>query len=537
MAAVKSITALLLLLGSTGAGAEVFTLDIMHTNDVHGGITPREATFLNPDFPPLIGGGAWLLSYVESVRAEREAEGGYCLFVDAGDVYQGTPVGNSDTGLSVIEWMNYAGYEAMTLGNHDFDDGVENALALARAADFPVLGCNFVPVGGDEPPEPVRSHVMLEYEGVRIALVGLCTTDTWGLVDPELLEGYAFLPEMEAMEREMEAVRAEGADIVFVLSHLGQPSDPERYVERVVEALSSGEDFTKDFALNNAELSTLVPGIDLVISGHTHYGLRTPWVNPYTHTIVIQGYANGTGVSHLRLFIDSEAGEIVGWECPAGEALVSLLHDEFMPDTSAAALIEGFRVLAESGLDQVITEAREEIPRGSAEHPLGRLVADAMLASSGADVALMNRGGVRAAIPRGPVTPRMVYEAIPFEEDLFVITLTGADLRRILETGMQGRRRDMEPAGFTAVRNQALPDGARIESLLIGGLPVDSTRTYTLVTTGYLAQGNVGYDLMRDFYAIPTGVTLFDAVVGYLSGIALLESDDVPRVTWIDEPR
>jgi 2',3'-cyclic-nucleotide 2'-phosphodiesterase (5'-nucleotidase family) len=208
-----------------------------------------------------------------------------------------------------------------------------------------------------------------------------------------------------------------------------------------------------------------------------------------------------------------------------------------MPDTSAAALIEGFRVSAESGLDQVITEALEEIPRGSAEHPLGRLIADAMLASSGADVALMNRGGVRAAIPRGPVTPRIVYEAIPFEEDLFVITLTGADLRRILETGMQGRRRDMEPSGFTAVRNQALPDGAKIESLLFFCNAAATTEIYTLVTTGYLAQGNVGYDLMREFEAVPTGVTLLDAVVGYLSGIDLLSSDDMPRVTWIDEPR
>ncbi len=519
------------------AGARVFSLDIMHTNDVHGGITPRDATFLNPDFPPLIGGGAWLLSYVESVRAERAVEGGYCLFVDAGDVYQGTPIGNYDTGASVIEWMNAAGYEAMTLGNHDFDDGVDNALAIVRAAEFPVLGCNFVSAGDGGIPDPVLDQVMLEYDGVRIALIGLCTTDTWGLVDPELLSGYVFEPEQEAVEREIAQARDQGADLIFLLSHLGQPSDPERYVERVLEAEAAGEEFSKDFGLNNAELSTLVPGIDLIISGHTHYGLRTPWINPYTHTMVIQGYANGTGVSHLRLWIDSEAGEIVGWELPAGEALVSLLHDEFAPDTAAASLIEGFREVAESGLDRVITEASEEIMRGGAEHPMGRLVADAMLASSGADVALMNRGGIRAAIPRGPVTPRIVYEAIPFEENIYLISLSGADLRRVLETGMQGRRRDMEPAGFTAVRNQAMPDGSKIESLVIGGIPVDSSRIYTLATTGYLAQGNVGYDILREFEAVPTGITLFDAVVDYIETLPVIESDDVDRVRWIDEPR
>lgn len=530
----RGSAAIPLLLLAAAAGARVFSLDIMHTNDVHGGITPRDATFLNPDFPPLIGGGAWLLSYVESVRAEREAAGGYCLLVDAGDVYQGTPVGNYDTGASVIEWMNYAGYEAMTLGNHDFDDGVANALALARDADFPVLGCNFVSQEDGAIPDPVEPWIMLEYEGVEIALIGLCTTDTWGLVDPALLEGYAFLPEREAVERRIEEATARGADLVFLLSHLGQPSDPERYVERVVDSLEAGAGFEKDFALNNAELSTLIPGIDLIISGHTHYGLRTPWINPYTHTIVIQGYANGTGISHLRLWIDSEAGEVVGWECPAGEALVNLLHDEFQPDTTAGALIEGYRMIAESGLDVVIAEASEEIMRGGAEHPMGRLVADAMLAATGADVALMNRGGIRASIPRGPVTPRIVYEAIPFEEELYIVQLSGADLLRVLETGMLGRRRDMEPAGFTAVRNQSLPDGSKIESLEIAGVPVDPSATYSLVTTGYLAQGNVGYDLLREFEAVPAGVTLFDAVTEHIRALGTIESDDAPRVVWTE---
>ncbi len=528
---------LLALAAAVPVSGGVFSLDVIHTNDVHGGITPRNATFLNPDFPPGIGGGAWLLGYVDAVRRERAAEGMYCLFVDAGDIYQGTPVGNSDTGMSVVEWMNFAGYEAWTLGNHDFDDGVANALALAREARFPVLGCNLVSVETGLVPEPVLPHVMLEYEGVRIALIGLCTTDTWGLVDPGLLEGYIFLPEEEAVRAEIERVRNEGADLVFILSHLGQPSDPDGYVSRVVAAAQAGTGFEKDFALNNAELSTLVPGIDLIISGHTHFGLRMPWVNPYTHTIVVQGYANGTGLCHLRLWIDTETRSLVGWECPGGELLVNLLHDEFLPDPAAWALIEGFRAVAEAGMDDVIGEAAREIPRGTAEHPLGRLVADAMLEASGADVALMNRGGIRAAVPRGPITPRIIYEAIPFEEDLYLVTLTGEQLLRVLETGMQGRRRDMEPAGFTAVRNQALPDMAKIEQLLIGGFPVDPGAGYVLVTTGYLAQGNVGYGILSEFEAVPAGITLYDAVVGYVRARPLVEPDERQRVRWIDEPR
>ncbi|NLP05783.1 bifunctional metallophosphatase/5'-nucleotidase [Candidatus Fermentibacteria bacterium] len=528
--------AALLLLSAASAPclARVFTLDILHTNDVHGGIVSRDATFLNPDFPPEIGGAAWLASYVDSVRREAAGTGGYVLLLDAGDIYQGTPVGGYDLGASVVRWMNFVGYDAMTLGNHDFDDGAANALAIAAAADFPVLSCNFVEEATGLPPCGIEPMTFFEFEGVKIALIGLSTSDTWGLVDPALLEGYSFLDEEESVGAAMEEARRSGADIVFVLSHLGQPSDPGRYVESVRQAWISGEEFDKEFALNNAELSSLLPGIALIVSGHIHYGLARPWVNPFTGTIVVQGYANGTGVGHIRLLIDSEARTVTGYELPRGEEIVNLLHDEFQPDPEALALIESFRTVAEAGMDEVIGEALEEIPRGGAEHPMGRLVADAVLECTGADVALVNRGGIRSSIPRGLITPRMIYEAIPFEEDLYLVEVTGAQLRRILETGMQGRRRDMEPAGFTAVRNQALPDMAKIESLIVGGEPVDSSRAYVLATTGYLVQGNVGYDVMREFEAVPAGCTLFDAVVAYVKAHSPLEPDEVPRIRWTE---
>jgi len=531
-------TLLLLLAALPGSAvSRVFPLEILHTNDVHGGIVDSKASFMNPDFPPDIGGGAWLATYVDSVRAMAADEDGYCLLLDAGDIYQGTPTGGYDKGESVIRWMSGIGYDAMTLGNHDFDDGADNALHLTEAAGFPVLCCNLVDEATSEIPRPLEPWIIEDIGGVRVALIGLTTPDTYGLVDPSMLEGYVFTDELEAVRACVRETRDAGADVVILISHLGQPSDPQRYVDAVVDSLEAGRGYTKDFSLNNAELSTLVGGIDLIVSGHIHYGLRQPWVNPVTSTIVVQGYANGTGIGHIRLLMDDQARCVVGWNCPRGEEIVDLLHDEFIPDSTSLGAIESYRGTAEAGMDRVIGEAVEEIPRGLAEHPMGRLVADAMLWSTGADVALMNRGGIRASIPRGIVTPRIVYQAVPFEEDLYLIELTGAQLRRVLETGMEGRRRDMEPAGFTAVRNQALPDMRRIESLTIGRAEVDSSRIYTLVTTGYLAEGNIGYDILRQFEAVPAGTTLIDALVGYIETVGLLSSDDEQRVTWTDIPK
>lgn len=527
---------LLLALASI-AGAEIVYLNILHTNDMHGGIVPTEASFMNPDFPPMMGGGAYIKAYADEVREECEANGEYFLLIDVGDAFQGTPTGNYEGGEYVVEWMNACGYDMMTLGNHDFDQGTDNALEFCAQTDFPVVCANFVDSTTGEIPESITPYIIMDIGGVDVAFIGLTTTDTYGLVTPELLGDYIFLSEVATSERYISEVEEQGADVIILVSHIGQPGDPERYMQRVFDAWEAGEEYTKDFSLNHAELTCVVPGIDLIVSGHTHLGLLQPWVSPVNHTVVVQGYANGTGIGRIRLALDTETGSMVGYDLPEGEEYVSLLHDEYWPDAETAEMIEGFRSVAEAGMDEIIAEALEQIPRGGSEHPLGRLIADAMMWSSGADVALMNRGGIRAAIPRGYITERVVYQAIPFEEELYVFELTGAEMKEILETGMQGRRRDMEIGGLTATRNQAVPDGEKIGNMLIGGEPFDPDRVYTFVTTGYLAQGNVGYDLMLDHQAVPAGTKLLDAVVGYVTELGQIEADNQTRIIWIDEPR
>jgi len=288
------------------AGADSIYLNILHTNDIHGGIVPREATFMNPDFPPMIGGGAYISSYVNEVREECQENGEYCLLIDVGDIYQGTPTGNYESGEFVMEWMNAVGYDLMTLGNHDFDDGIQNTLDLCEQADFPVICSNLIDSSTGEIPHPVIPFEIIDYDGVRIAFIGLTTTDTYGLVTPELLGDFIFLNEVECTRKNIELAEEQGADIIILVSHLGQPGDPDRYLDRVFEAWAAGSEYTKDFSMNHAELTCLVPGIDLIVSGHTHLGFAEPWVSPVNHTIIVQGYANGTGIGRIRLEIDTE---------------------------------------------------------------------------------------------------------------------------------------------------------------------------------------------------------------------------------------
>lgn len=520
-----------LLLAALSRGGTVY-LNILHTNDIHGGIVERDATFLNPDFPPGVGGGAWLASFVHEARRQCEEAGEFMVLVDAGDIWQGTPVGGFDSGASVVAWMNAVGYDMMTLGNHDFDRGAETALSNAVLADFPVICANFETSEGAVPRE-ITPFVIMDFGGVKTAFIGLTTPDTRSLVDEEGLEGYVFTDEVLSLERYIDEARGAGAGTIILVSHLGQPPDPGVYLERVFAAWERGEEYTKNFALNNAELTCMVPGIGAVISGHIHVGLPEPWVNPLTHSIVVQGYGNGTGIGWLRLWLDSATGTVTGFDCPMGDAYISLLHEQFWPDSTVASLVESFRQIAEAGMDEVVGEALAEIPRGAAEHPLGRLVADAMRWRTGADVALMNRGGIRASIPRGSVSARTVYTALPFEEDILAFRVTGAELLEILETGMQGRRRDMQISGFTCDRDQSRPDGSRIIEPMVDGVPLDPDSEYTFVTTGYLAYGSVGYGILTGFEPWHTGFNLMETVLEYVKEFSPIEPDYRDRVNWI----
>lgn len=530
--ALKTLTLPVLLFAAMSQAGTVY-LNILHTNDIHGGIVDSDATFMNPDFPPGIGGGAWIAGFVEEVRRKAAEAGEYLVVVDAGDIWQGTPVGNHDSGVFVLEWMNALGYDMMTLGNHDFDRGAHIALRNAVLADFPVICANFETADGDVP-EGIIPYILMDFGGVRTAFIGIATPDTRTLVDESGLEGFVFTDEVQAVERYIREVSDEGARTIVLVSHLGQPPDPEIYVERVFAAWAAGDEYTKSFSLNNAELTCLVPGISAVISGHTHVGLLEPWVNPVTHSIVVQGYANGTGIGWIRLWLDDQTGTITGYDCPMGDEYVSLLHDQFWPDTTHLALVESFRLVAEEGMDEIVGQALSEIPRGTGEHPLGRLVADAMRWRTGADVALMNRGGIRASIPRGAVTARTVYTAIPFEEDILAFRVSGEELLAILETGMQGRRRDMQISGFTCGRNQSKPDGSKIQEPMVNGVPLEADAEYVFVTTGYLAYGSVGYGVLTGHEPWHTGYNLMDTVIEYIRFHSPIEPDFRDRVIWVN---
>ncbi|MCK9334598.1 MAG: 5'-nucleotidase C-terminal domain-containing protein [Candidatus Cloacimonetes bacterium] len=514
----------LLLAALSLAFAEDLRLDIMWSNDVHGGIDRAQATFMNPEFPPQLGGGASAATLIKQVRS-WETPNRQSLLVDVGDFFQGRPVGTVTQGRAVIEYMNYIGYDAMTVGNHEFDilqDDLEKTLELAN---FPILTCNVIDKRTGKLPWYAFPYTIVNRMGLRIGLLGFTTTDTEKMSFPENIKNITFLDEKETVSKYVKILREEElVDLVIVIGHAGLPYEVEStYLSRYdAQGNPKYERRTAHWGWDAQEIAREVEGIDLFIGGHIHKGIPKPWIDPYTHTMVIQGYAYGSNLGLLTLTIDPETKTITGYESPALRegSMITLFEDQFIPDPVAMEMIEAQVKEAEKGMDEVVGYAGVHLSRTNvdAQSPMGNTIVESMKYMVDADFSFLNLGGVRAEIKYGPVTYRDIFQVMPFDNMVVSFTCDGEFLRRIIETRVEGSRAGLIVAGVNVVYSKERPNFDRVTSLKIGGQPWDPKKTYKVVTTDFLMQGNAGLNLLMN---VPEEnityhqINLRDAIVHY----------------------
>ncbi len=192
-------------------------LIIFYTNDLHGGITEQEAEFLNPDFPPILGGGAAASNIIFKYRKMAEKTGDAVLVLDAGDIFQGTPVGTKTEGQAIIEYMNDVEYDAVTAGNHDFDLGKDVFIKLTQKAKFPILAANLIDKKTNQVYSKVKPYTILEKKGLKIGIFGLCTEATEKMSFPDHIAELDFSAEVPAARKAVKELRTQGVDIVVAL--------------------------------------------------------------------------------------------------------------------------------------------------------------------------------------------------------------------------------------------------------------------------------------------------------------------------------
>ena len=302
-----------------------FKLHLLFTNNIHGAIHQVPARFINPEFSPMLAGGAGAYTYVTNLRNEAKVSGDFVMLTDAGNIFQGTQLGTNDGGSKIIKWMNWMAYDAFVPGIRDFDQGVENLSRLKKEANFPFLISNLEGIEGKE------DYEILDFNGIKIGIIGLITPFLFDGLLPENHEGVEVSDVLNSLNTQIKKIRND-VDLIFVLSHLGVPYDREDEYKSFISDIEQG----KSRPVRNAlELAHYTNDVDVIITGGVSKGYNTPWVDPNTHTIVVQNYGNLTGIGHLILNIDQNKKIIENYSFPTERGImVNLFTDDIWPNNT-----------------------------------------------------------------------------------------------------------------------------------------------------------------------------------------------------------
>ncbi len=441
-----------------------------------------------------------------AVRDNLKAQGKHVVLVDNGDSIQGEPMGTLTEGEANIKLMNAVGYDVATIGNHEFDYGMERFHELVAMAEFPYVSCNFVKDGA-----PVlQPYVIKEFDGVKVAFVGISTPKTITSSAPKYFQDengnfiYGFCQDESgealytAVQNAIDAAVAEGAAYVIGLAHLGNEAECKPWTY--------------------ADVIGNTTGMDALLDGHSHDTDQVEMLNKDGETVLRS--ACGTkmeGIGYLTIGTDgSMASGIHMWPNDTAAPDLFGFDNEVAVAVKAATDeldVKLKEVVAKTAVDLTIEDPEAVDENGkpiriirNAETNLGALCADAYRAMSGADVAVVNGGGLPTTITAGDNTLNDILLVHPYGNAMCVIEVTGQEIMDALEFSV--RSMPGEFGGFLQVSGMTfeihtyiespiemdeakmfvgVKEGAprRIQNLLIGGEPVDPAKTYTFASHNY----------------------------------------------------
>jgi len=511
--------------GAFADGEEEKDLLILYTSDVHCGIDQG-------------WGYAGLYAAKENLSKDYNV-----LLVDDGDAIQGEPIGTMTTGDAIIDIMNVMGYDVAIPGNHEFDYGMDRFLELTKKANFPYISCNF----NKEGELVFEPWLMKEIGGLKIAFVGVTTPDTLRSSTPKYFMDdngefiYGFMADAtgealyNAVQQSVDAARAEGADYVILMGHLGNETEVSPWMYSDVISHCSG--------------------IDAMLDGHSHDTDQVVMQDKDGKDVVRS--ACGTKLAHIGALHITRDGKIssklyswkssvaaprmLGIENVAGEAVT----------TAASELNEKLaEVVANSTVELITHDPEAKDANGNAvrvirraETNLGDLCADAYLDQSGeADIAFINAGGIRVPIHKGDITLNDILKVHPFGNSLSVIEVTGQQVLDALEWSVHALPGEFggfnQVAGLTfeydsSIESPCVTDESnvmfdhidetmerRVRNVLVAGEPIDPEATYKLVSTDYQILNNGdGYTMYDGAKVLQESVKLDNQVlIDYITG-------------------
>lgn len=467
---------------------QTISLKIIHTNDLHSryGYSSKDNTI----------GFAKLKTIINQVEAD--------LTVDAGDIFHGTSFATIERGGSIAELMAAVGYDAMAVGNHDFNYGQARLLELGLIAKTKILGINVVDAqSGDAffPDDYLIKTITVEEEIIKIGVFGIISPDVYKATAPANVQGLTFGGRQSTIEKSQEVVdelKAQGCEVVVALAHIGD-SDNGQLMRS--DAIAQG-----------------VVGIDVIIDGHTH-DIENRIV---ADTLIVQTGAHFSAVGEVVLTLGKDRDSLVAGEDDyrIQDKTASLIGidqatDELIPaDPLVASLTAEIEARQDPLKGQVVgvTPVKlggendniwQDVRLG--ELNLGRVVTDSYRFVSGADIAIENAGGIRAELPAGEINKGQVIDVLPFGNYLVTKQVSGQNIRQIMETSIEigianqlakdrndnawpsGSGSYLQWSGITAEYDLSKDFGERVYSAKVAGSDLDNERLYTIACNSYLS--------------------------------------------------
>lgn len=511
------------LAGPAAAEDGVIRLHLLWTNDIHGHVAPEPARFMDPQFPPALGGGASAARYIQELRAQSAGDPDQAvLLVDAGDTWQGAPVGTLTEGRVMETYFDAMQFDAVVVGNHEFDRGKDVPIRMSEAMRQKFLCANLYEAGTEKPVDWVEPYRVVEKAGLRVGLIGAITPATKSMAFDKNVEGLDFGPMVPALEKYRDVLlQQENVDLVMAVIHEGLPYDPEAGWKQLVQRVHAGEDLRVD-PRGAMEIAHVVEGIPVMVGGHTHRGYREPWIDPVTQTMVFESYGNGSSLGHATLLVDRATKQVLGYESPRRDGtLITLFEDEWWPEEGMEDELAPYVEEARKGLDIVVGRSTVELSRrGGPLSRMGILITAAMQEALEGDFAFTNTGGLRTDLGAGPITVGNIMEVLPFGNSLVAVDMDGETIRQIIDRKSGRGSSGIAFSGMKAVVDPDAPRGSRVLELTQeDGTPIDLTRHYRVVTSDYLMEGNSGLDFLAEIppdHVDYTGTLTREAVAAYL---------------------
>jgi len=463
-------------------------LRVLTTSDLHGQL---EARVWDWSQGRPVGGVAAMKPWLDSL-----ARGCGCTSVrlDAGDEMQGTALSNATFGRGTVDALNNLGVDAAAIGNHEFDWSVDTLRARMSEAHYPFLSANITT--GTGRPDWATPWKLVTKNGIKIAVIGVTTTETPTSTAARNIQGLAFGDGAQAIKRYLPEARA-AADYVIVVAHAGAFCD----------STGAGSPATCHGEILDVARQLDSGSVDLIVAGHTHVR-----VNTVVHGIpIVESQSSGRSIGVVDFVRVAGRREV-------RVQLVTPYADQVKADVPMAEALGRQQQAVRNITERVVARLKIPLKREGDEYGLGRLIADAQRAAGRADVAIMNNGGIRADLPEGAVTFGQVYQVQPFPDRLLRLTVKGEVLQEALEQCVAGRDHlpDCHVAGVEVWYDGRKEPGKRISSVRVNGKDLDKGRSYTLVVSDFMATGGSGFRMLSGSPKEDLDVADVDALTRYL---------------------